>query len=182
MKNPQFNKTLSILHNTYEDLEYPVSHCVFQATTYFNDEQQLWYEQTKAEIHNDWSYFCDRLKQHIQDRQKEQVQDKLSPTNNSSSSNNEIASLESLIDTKFNKYSGVGDAKVWLLQTMNQFKQCELRRIEQFQSIPFLLIDEAYLWYVGNIDLISNLNRLANYFFNNMHLHHHQHKIVVLQM
>ncbi|CAF1241822.1 unnamed protein product [Rotaria sordida] len=44
---------LSALHNVYEDLKYPTSHRVFQATTYFNDEQQLWYEQTKAEINND---------------------------------------------------------------------------------------------------------------------------------
>ena len=29
---------LSILHNTYESLEYPSSHRVFQATTYFDDE------------------------------------------------------------------------------------------------------------------------------------------------
>ncbi|CAF4557428.1 unnamed protein product, partial [Rotaria magnacalcarata] len=32
---------LSILYNTYENLEYPLSHRVFQATTYFDDEQQL---------------------------------------------------------------------------------------------------------------------------------------------
>ncbi|CAF1380462.1 unnamed protein product [Rotaria sordida] len=29
---------LSVLHKTYEELEYPSSHRVFQATTYFNDE------------------------------------------------------------------------------------------------------------------------------------------------
>ncbi|CAF1263559.1 unnamed protein product [Rotaria sordida] len=29
---------------------------------------------------------------------------------------------------------------------MNQFKQYGLRRLEQVQAIPFLLIDEAYLW------------------------------------
>ena len=52
---------LFTLHKTYEDLEYPSSHRVFQATTYFNDEQQLWYEQKKAEINNDWLCFCDRL-------------------------------------------------------------------------------------------------------------------------
>ncbi|CAF1542875.1 unnamed protein product, partial [Rotaria sordida] len=30
---------LSVLHKTYEDWEYPSSHRVFQAVTYFNDEQ-----------------------------------------------------------------------------------------------------------------------------------------------
>ena len=94
------------------------------------------------------------MKQHAYDRQKEQGQDRSSPTNDSSSNNSEITLLKHLIDMKFNKFSGVGDAKDWLLQTMNQFKQCRLRRIEQFQSIPFLLIDGAYLWYVGHIDLI----------------------------
>ncbi|CAF4297677.1 unnamed protein product [Rotaria sp. Silwood2] len=64
---------LSVLHKTYEDWEYPSSHRVFQAVTYFNDEQKLWYEQIKFEINNDWSCFCDRLKQHIQDRQKVQI-------------------------------------------------------------------------------------------------------------
>ncbi|CAF1385029.1 unnamed protein product [Rotaria sordida] len=49
----QIDQWLSILYNTYENLEYPSSLRVFQATTYFNDEQQLWYEQTNAEINND---------------------------------------------------------------------------------------------------------------------------------
>ncbi|CAF4256317.1 unnamed protein product, partial [Rotaria sordida] len=139
----QIDQWLFILHNTYENLEYPSSLRVFQATTYLNDEQQLWYEQTKAEINNDWSHFCDRLKRHIQDRQKTQINS--SSMNHPLSDINEITSLENLIDTKFIKYSGIGDAKAWILQAMNQFKQHGLRRIEQFQSIPFLLIDEAYL-------------------------------------
>ncbi|CAF4239235.1 unnamed protein product, partial [Rotaria sordida] len=83
------------------------------------------------------------LKRHIQDLQKAQINS--SSMNHSLSDINEITSLENLIDTKFIKYSGIGDPKAWLLQTMNQFKQHGLRRIEQFQSIPFLLIDEAYL-------------------------------------
>ncbi|CAF0857547.1 unnamed protein product [Rotaria sp. Silwood1] len=153
---------LSVLHKTYEDWEYPSSHRVFQAVTYFNDEQKLWYEQIKSEINNDWSCFCDRLKQHIQDRQKVQIHS--SPMNYPLSDTNEITSMENLIDTKFIKYSGIGDAKVWLLQTMNQFKQYGLRRLEQFQSIPFLLIDEAYLWYVEHIDLITNFESFSKLF------------------
>ncbi|CAF5120000.1 unnamed protein product, partial [Rotaria sp. Silwood1] len=125
-------------------------------------EQKLWYEQIKSEINNDWSCFCDRLKQHIQDRQKVQIHP--SPMNYSLSDTNEITSMENLIDTKFIKYSGIGDAKVWLLQTMNQFKQYGLRRLEQFQSIPFLLIDEAYLWYVGHLDLITNFESFSKLF------------------
>ncbi|CAF1385051.1 unnamed protein product [Rotaria sordida] len=84
--------------------------------------------------------------------------------NHSLSDINEITSLENLIDTKFIKYSGIGDPKAWLLQTMNQFKQHGLRRIEQFQSIPFLLIDEAYLWYVRHIDLITNFESSSKLF------------------
>ncbi|CAF1299198.1 unnamed protein product [Rotaria sordida] len=155
----QIDQWLSILYNTYENLEYPSSLRVFQPTTYFNDEQQLWYEQTKAEINNDWSHFCDRLKRHIQDRQKTPINS--SSMNHSLPDINEITSLENLIDTKFIKYSGIGDAKAWLLQTMNQFKQHGLRRIEQFQSISFLLIDEAYLRYVGHIDLITNFESFS---------------------
>ena len=81
-----------------------------------------------------------------------------------SSSVHGITSLESLIDTKFNKFSGTGDARVWLLQTTNQFKQCGSRRIEQFQSIPLLLVDEAYLWYVGHIDLIPSFEAFSKLF------------------
>ncbi|CAF1406470.1 unnamed protein product [Rotaria sp. Silwood1] len=145
---------LSVLHQTYEDWEYPSSHRVFQAVTYFNNEQKLWYEQIKSEINNDWSCFCNRLKQHIQDRQKTQIH--LPSMNYPLSDINEITSMENFIDTKFTKYSGKDDAKTWLLQTMNQFIQYGLRRLEQVQAIPFLLIDEAYLWYVEHIDLITS--------------------------
>ncbi|CAF1405860.1 unnamed protein product [Rotaria sp. Silwood1] len=145
---------LSVLHQTYEDWEYPSSHRVFQAVTYFNDEQKLWYEQIQSEINNDWSCFCNRLKQHIQDRQKTPIH--LPSMNYPLSDINEITSMENFIDTKFTKYSGKGDAKTWLLQTMNQFIQYGLRRLEQVQAIPFLLIDEAYLWYVQHIDLITS--------------------------
>ena len=158
----QIDQWLSTLHNTYENLQYPLSHRVFQATTYFNEEQQLWYEQTKTAINNDWSSFCNQLKHHIENRPKEQ--DHFSSANHLSSSVHGITSLESLIDMKFNKFSGTGDARVWLLQTMNQFKQCGLRRIEQFQSIPLLLVDEAYLWYIGHIDLIPNFEAFSKLF------------------
>ncbi|CAF4663306.1 unnamed protein product, partial [Rotaria socialis] len=136
----QIDQWLSVLYKTFEDLEYPPLYRVLQATTYFNDELQIWYETTKHEINKDWSSFCDRLKQYALDRQMNP-----STVNHSLSNNNDIPSFEYLIDTKFIKYSGIGDAKNWLLQTMHQFKQCGLRRLEQLQAIPFLLIDTAYL-------------------------------------
>ncbi|CAF5160856.1 unnamed protein product, partial [Rotaria sp. Silwood1] len=68
------------------------------------------------------------LKQHIQDRQKTQIH--LPSMNHPLSDINEITSMENFIDTKFTKYS--------------------------VQAIPFLLIDEAYLWYVEHIDLITS--------------------------
>ncbi|CAF1972287.1 unnamed protein product [Rotaria magnacalcarata] len=47
---------------------------------------------------------------------------------------------------------------------MNQFKQCGLRRLEQLQVIPFLLVDTAYLWYVENIDLIVSVELFSKLF------------------
>ncbi|CAF2109777.1 unnamed protein product [Rotaria magnacalcarata] len=155
----QIDQWLSVLYKTFEDLEYPLLHRVLQATTYFNDELQMWYETTKHEINNDWSSFCDRLKQYALDRQMNP-----STVNHSLSNNNDILSFESLIDTKFIKYSGIGDATDWLLQTMNQFKQCGLRRLEQLQAIPFLLVDTAYLWYVENIDLVVSFELFSKLF------------------
>jgi hypothetical protein len=158
----QIDQWLSTLHNTYESLEYPPLHRVLQATTYFGDEQQLWYEQTKTEINNDWLCFCDRLKQHIQDRQKVQVNSSI--MNHQLLNINGTTSLEDLIDTEFSKYSGMGDAKAWLLQIMNQFKQYGLHRLEQCQALPFLLVDTAYLWYVENIELITSFESFSKLF------------------
>ncbi|CAF1987064.1 unnamed protein product, partial [Rotaria magnacalcarata] len=155
----QIDQWLSILNKKFEDLEFPPLYRVFQATTYFNDELQIWYETTKHEINNDWSSFCDRLKQYALDRQMNP-----STVNHSLPNNNDLLSFEHLIDTKFIKYSGIGDAKDWLLQTMNQFKQCGLRRLEQLQAIPFLLADTAYLWYVENIDLIVSFELFSKLF------------------
>ncbi|CAF2071103.1 unnamed protein product [Rotaria magnacalcarata] len=126
----QIDQWLSVLYKTFEDLEYPPLHRIFQATTYYNDELQMWYETTKHEIHNDWFSFCDRLKQYALGRQINP-----STVNPSLSNNNDILSFECLIDTKFIKYFGIGDAKDWLLQTMNQFKQCGSQKIDLIISI-----------------------------------------------
>ena len=68
---------------------------------------------------------------------------KFSNINNASVTDHEAMSLEHLIDNNFEKFSGIGYAKAWLLQTMTQFKHIGLRRLEQLQSIPFLLTDIA---------------------------------------
>ncbi len=73
--------------------------------------------------------------------------------------------LEDIIDAKFDKYSGVGDAKIWLLHTMNQFKACGLRRDSQFEAIPLLLEGNAYLWYVENVQKILNFEVFSKLFF-----------------
>ncbi|CAF0925175.1 unnamed protein product, partial [Rotaria sordida] len=39
-----------------------------------------------------------------------------------------------------------------------------LRRLEEVQAIPFLLIDEAYLWYVEHIDLIISFELFSKLF------------------
>ncbi|CAF4971483.1 unnamed protein product, partial [Rotaria socialis] len=53
------------LDKVYEALRYQMSRRIWQTITYLQDEEQLWYEQEKREIKNDWSYFCKKLKQHI---------------------------------------------------------------------------------------------------------------------
>ncbi|CAF4817236.1 unnamed protein product, partial [Rotaria socialis] len=95
----QIDQWLSVLNKTFEDLEFPPLHRVLQATTYFNDELQIWYETTKHEINNDWSSFCGRLKQYVLDRQMNP-----STVNHSLPNNNDLLSFEHLIDTKFIKY------------------------------------------------------------------------------
>ncbi|CAF0904143.1 unnamed protein product [Rotaria sordida] len=47
---------------------------------------------------------------------------------------------------------------------MNQFKQYGLRRLEQVQAIPFLLINDAYLYYVEHIDLITSFELFIKLF------------------
>ncbi|CAF1424679.1 unnamed protein product [Rotaria sordida] len=57
-----------------------------------------------------------------------------------------------------------GNANTRLLQTTNQFKHYGLRRLEQVQAKTFLLIDEAYLWYVEHIDLIISFELFSKLF------------------
>ena len=134
------------LHKAYEELRYPMSFRVSQATTYLRSDEKAWYERNKSEVNDDWISFCKRLKQHVQRRLEvpthppPKVQP-LAPTHGTTQ-------LEQQIRESFVKYSGEGDGEVWLLQTMNQFKRQNFTRFDQLQSIPFLLEDAAYLWYV----------------------------------
>ena len=84
--------------------------------------------------------------------------------NHLSSDTDKMVSLEHLIDTQFSKYSGIGDATGWLLQTMNQFKHCGLRRLEQLQAVPFLLIDIAYLWYIESSESMTSFESFSKSF------------------
>ncbi|CAF0712609.1 unnamed protein product [Adineta steineri] len=100
------------------------------------EEQKLWYDQNKDEIKDDWTPFCERLEQHIHNYKPAGTNLLFNDTS--------VVILEGLIDSKFNKYLGVGDAKDWLLQAMNQFQVCGLRRDDQFEAIPLLLEGDTY--------------------------------------
>ncbi|CAF4336155.1 unnamed protein product, partial [Rotaria sordida] len=138
------DKWLSILNQVYDDLNYSPSQRIDYTIKFLNEEQKAWYEQNKDEVKDDWTLFRERLKQNSSNYKLTRT---TAPSINISTLNNtEVVVLEDLIDAKFDKYSGVGDAKNWLLQTMNQFKACGLRRDDQIEAIPLLLEDDAYLW------------------------------------
>ncbi|CAF1408776.1 unnamed protein product [Rotaria sordida] len=101
-----------------------------------DEEQKAWYEQNKDEIKNDWTLFRERLEQNSSNHKL--IRTTAPSINTLILNNTRRVVLEDLIDAKFDKYSGVGDAKNWLLQTMKQFKACGLRRDDQFEAIPLL--------------------------------------------
>jgi len=156
------DKWLSILNQVYDDLNYSPSQRIPYAVKFLDEEQKAWYEQNKDEIKDDWTSFRERLKQNSSNHKSNRT---TAPSINTSTLNNTgVVVLEDLIDTKFDKYSGVGDAKNWLLQTMNQFKACGLRRDDQFEAIPLLLEGDAYLWYADNSDAIFNFETFSKLF------------------
>ncbi|CAF1408749.1 unnamed protein product [Rotaria sordida] len=151
------DKWLSILNQVYDVLNYSPS-----------QQQKVWYEQTKDEVKDDWTLFRERLKQNSSNYKSIRT---IAPSIDISTLNNtEVVVLEDLIDAKFDKYSGVGDAKNWLLQTMNQFKACGLRRDDQFDAIPLLLEGDAYLWYADNSDAIFNFETFTKLFLQQFKL------------
>ncbi|CAF3056064.1 unnamed protein product, partial [Rotaria sp. Silwood2] len=118
--------------------------------------------KNKVEINGDWTRFCERLKQYASNRKENPVN--ISTTDSSMLSNTDSVMLEELIDAKFSNYSGIGDAKTWFLQTMNQFKETRLRRADQFSAIPFLLEGDAYFWYAEHAETIYNLEKFSKMF------------------
>ncbi|CAF1670751.1 unnamed protein product [Adineta ricciae] len=149
------------LNKFFDEQNYSSSQRITCAQMFLNDEGKAWYEQKKVEINDDWSLFCERYKGHLQSCRQSSTRprSKKLPTNNESS-----YALEEIIDEHFNKYSGIGDARSWLLETMNQFKVQQLRRDDQFAAISLLLEEEAYLWYVANIETILNFEKFTKLF------------------
>jgi hypothetical protein len=156
------DKWLSILNQVYDELNYSPSQRIAYTVKFLNEEQRTWYEQNKDEIMDDWISFCERLKHNSFNHKLIRTTTPL--INISTLNNTGGVVLEDLIDAKFDKYSGVGDAKSWLLQTMNQFKACGLRRDDQIEAIPLLLEGDAYLWYVDNSDAIFNFETFSKLF------------------
>ena len=156
------DKWLSILNQVYDDLNYSPSQRIAYTVKLLDDEQKVWYEQHKDDIKEDWSSFREQLKQHVFNNKLNRTTTSLN--NTLILNNTEVVVLEDLIEAKFEKFSGVGDAKKWLLQTMDQFKACGLRRDDQFEAIPLLLEGDAYLWYAENSDGILNFETFTKLF------------------
>ena len=153
---------LFTLNKLYDDRKYTPSQRITYTIPLLNEEQKVWYEQNKDEIKDDWTFFCERLDQITSNQKLIRMNNALNDTlvlNNTT-----VTDLEELIDTKFNKYSGIGEAKNWLLQTMNQFKACGLRRDDQCEAIPLLLEGDAYVWYAENGDVIHNFETFSKLF------------------
>ena len=155
-------KWLSTLNKLYDDRTYSPSQRIIYTVSLLDDEQKSWYEHDKDEIKDDWTLFCERLEQNTHNYKPAGTNVLFNDT--SVLNNTAVVVLEELIDSKFNKYLGVGDAKDWLLQTMNQFKACGLRRDDQFEAIPLLLEGDAYLWYAENSDGILKFETFTKLF------------------
>lgn len=155
-------KWLSTLNKLYDDRTYSSPQRIIHTVSLLDDEQKSWYEQNKDEIKDDWTLFCERLEQHTHNYKPAGTNALFNDT--SVLNNTAVVVLEELIDLKFHKYLGVGNAKDWLLQTMNQFKECGLRRDDQFEAIPLLLEGDAYLWYAENSDGILNFETFTKLF------------------
>ncbi|CAF3979346.1 unnamed protein product [Adineta steineri] len=155
-ENMDMGKWLPTLNKLYDDRTYSPSQRVIYTVSLLNEEQKLWYGQNKDKIIDDWTLFCERLEQHIHNYKPAGTNLLFNDTS--------VVILEDLIESKFNKYLGVSDAKDWLLKAMNQFKACGLRRDDPFEAIPLLLEGDAYLWYAENSDAILNFEIFAKLF------------------
>ena len=153
---------LFALQQVYEELRYPMSFRVSQATTYLRPNEKAWYERNKSEVHDDWIIFCKRLREYVQKRSDVLIHPP--PKEQPIPPMNGTTRLEQRIRESFVKYSGEGDGEAWLLQTMSQFKRQDFTRSDQLQSIPFLLEDAAYLWYVKTEQSISSFEIFSKLF------------------
>ncbi|CAF1597898.1 unnamed protein product [Adineta ricciae] len=157
------DELFTALNKFYDEQRYSSSERIRCTQMFLNDEGKEWYEQNKAEIKDDWLSFCDRLKQHLQSGRPIRTRPS-PPSENVSVHNEDKCTLEDIIHEKFNTYSGIGDAKSWLLQTMNRFKLYHIRRDDQLEAMPLLLVDEAYLWLVENVETIPNFEVFSKLF------------------
>ena len=160
--SPDMDTWLSTLNKFYDDWNYSSSQRLINVVTHLNVDQKAWYDKNKDEINDDWTRFCERLKQYASDRKVHPVN--TLETDSSMLSNTDSVMLEEVIDAKFSKYSGIGNAKTWLSQTMKQFKQTGLRRPNQFSAIPFLLEGDAYFWYAEQAEAIHNFEKFTKMF------------------
>ena len=158
------NRWLSLVQRIYDDMNYSSEQRISYTVQNLSEEQKIWYEKNKNEINNDWELFRERLKQHLSDQKP--IRATAQPNNTSILTNNEEIILEEFIDEKFEKYSGVGDAKNWLLRTLNQFKVTGLRRDDHVAAIPLLLDGDAYLWYADVSDTIFNFEIFTKLFLH----------------
>ncbi len=150
---------LSTLDRFYEDKGYSSSQRIVSTIPMLTNEYKIWYEQQKSEIQDDWTLFCERFKQEMANRKPKLAA--ISSDHGAKLSETEADILEEIIEANFEKYSGIGDAKNWLLHTMNQFKEWGVRRSQQIEAIPLLLENAAYLWYVTNSETIINFEIFA---------------------
>ena len=143
------------VHNIFEELQYPQSSRVHQATNYFQDDERIWYDHERNTINNDWSCFCIELKQNVYHRLY------------STSSYPETGPLDYIIKNHFIKYTGIDDAKQWLFKTVNQFKEYQLPESAQLQVVPLLLDSTALIWYKQNENLFISMDKFCELFLQN---------------
>ena len=75
--------------------------------------------------------------------------------------------FEYIIKKHFIKYTGIGDAKQWLFEAVNQFKEDQLPESAQLQVIPLLLYDTELIWYKQNENLFISMDKFCELFRQN---------------
>ncbi|CAF1619535.1 unnamed protein product [Rotaria magnacalcarata] len=166
------------LDKVYEALRYQMSRRIWQTITYLQDEEQLWYEQEKQGIKNDWFYFCKKLKQHIFDQlQTNSILSKghhLSSVRNTipveqfssakSSSININSSLTSALSITMAReivksptyFRGAKDDVIeWLEKLEQRFTMANWPDELKLQYIPIHLQEDAYRWWTQSSTKIT---------------------------